>query len=250
MATLVAAIVVCAGLASRCVGNLRLPLTFNRSTGRERVFADRFSQGEMRMLAPPADLLRAGFELKLNRVKRATQSYIRDRTRRATGSVTSYIVAAGLFAAAGMFLLAAVLVGLTALFRWVEIKYGLFPAFGVIGGLLLLLTIVCAGIAIVRLKRQPPQYPSLASRLRVAIAAPAFNTPSNMTGPGGMSQTATSQSAMSETAMSLAPKAARDAAARAARFVSDRKSLSVPVGLGVAALLVGWAAVRRRQQTR
>ena len=60
------------------------------------------------------------FGLKLNQVKRATHSYIRDRTDQATGTVASYAVAAGLFAASGVFLIAALLVGLAALFRWVE----------------------------------------------------------------------------------------------------------------------------------
>jgi hypothetical protein len=59
--------------------------------------------------------------MKLNRVKRATRSYMRDRARQATGTATSYAVAVGLYAAAGIFVLAACLVGLDALFRWVEL---------------------------------------------------------------------------------------------------------------------------------
>ena len=78
------------------------------------------------MLALSSDLLRAGLGLKLNQIKRATRSYLRDRTNQATGTATSYAVAAGLFAAAGIFLIAACLVGATALFRWIEINYGLF----------------------------------------------------------------------------------------------------------------------------
>lgn len=181
------------------------------------------------MLAPPGDLLRAGFELKLNRVKRATQSYMRDRTQQATGTVTSYAVAVGLFAAAGVFLVAACLVGLTALFRWVELKYGLFPAFGVLGGVLVLLTIVCAGVAILRLKRRPPEFPSLASRLRVAVAAPAFKTPTS----GGFE-----------------PSTTPPASAISGRLRKSPAALSVSVGLGAAAMILGVVAARRRQQTR
>ena len=48
------------------------------------------------MLAPSSDLLRAGLGLKLNQVKRATRSYLRDRTNQATGTVTSYAIAAGI----------------------------------------------------------------------------------------------------------------------------------------------------------
>jgi hypothetical protein len=56
------------------------------------------------MLAPSGDQLRAGIGLKVHQAKRATQSYLRDRTNRATGTLTSYAVAAGLFAAAGSLL--------------------------------------------------------------------------------------------------------------------------------------------------
>ena len=52
------------------------------------------------MLAPPSDLLRAGLALKLNQIKLATRSYLRDRTNQATGTVTAYAVAGGLFAVA------------------------------------------------------------------------------------------------------------------------------------------------------
>ncbi|MGC2085452.1 MAG: phage holin family protein [Bradyrhizobium sp.] len=181
------------------------------------------------MLAPPGDLLRAGLEMKINRVKRATRSYMRDRARQATGTVTSYAVAAGLFAVAGIFLVAACLVGLDALFRWVEIKYGLFPAFGVIGGILVLVAIVCAGFAMFKLRRPAPKFPSLTSRLRVAIAAPIVREPA--------------EDDVDPDTIPLPPSASR----RAAR---NRGAITVPVGLSVAALLLGWAAARRRQHGR
>jgi hypothetical protein len=182
------------------------------------------------MLAPPGDLLRAGFEMKLNRVKRATSSYMRDRANQATGTATSYAVAAGMYAAAGIFLVAACLVGLTALFRWIEIKYGLFPAFGAIGGILVLLAALCAGLAAARLRRPARQYPSLTSRLRVAIASPVVRDPP----PGEVDPNA----------IPLAPSTPRPGVAR------TRNAISVPVGLSVAAMLLGWAAARRRQQGR
>src|SRR4051794_22766661 len=123
------------------------------------------------MLALSSGLLRTGLELKVNQIKRATSSYLRDRTNQATGTAASYAVAAGLFAAAGIFLVAALLVGATALFRWIELKYGLFQAFGAVGGLLVVIAAICAGVASSRLKRPAPHFPSLASRLRVAIQA-------------------------------------------------------------------------------
>src|SRR6202012_2021566 len=130
---------------------------------------------EEHMLAPSSDLLRAGLGLKLNQIKLATRSYVRDRTGQATGTVASYAIAAGLFAAAGIFLIAACLVGMTALFRWVEIHYGSFHAFAVVGGLLLLIAIICAGIAAMKLNRPSPHSPSLPSRLRVVMLGQVRN---------------------------------------------------------------------------
>ena len=123
------------------------------------------------MSALSSGLLRTGLALKLNQIKRATSSYLRDRTNQATGTAASYAAAAGMFAAAGIFLIAALLVGAAALFRWIEIKYGLFWAFGATGGLLVVIAAICAGLAAAKLNRPSPQFPSLASRLRVAINA-------------------------------------------------------------------------------
>jgi hypothetical protein len=191
------------------------------------------------MLAPSSDLLRAGLGLKLNQIKRATRSYIRDRTYQATGSATSYAVAAGLFAASGVFLIAACLVGVTALFRWVEIRYGMFPAFGVVGGLLLVIAIICATLAAVRLKRPPPHFPSLTSRLRVAITANPLRTAPT--------------EAMQERAGSLMPRPHAlpghiGANRPATRRLGDNRQ--VQAGLILAATLLGWAAVRRKNQKR
>jgi Putative Actinobacterial Holin-X, holin superfamily III len=105
------------------------------------------------MLAPSGELLRAGMALKLNHLRRATRSYLRDRTSQATGRATSYAVAASLFAVAGLFVLAAFFVGLMALFRWVELAYGMFWAFGAVGAVLLVLAAICAGIAMAQIKK-------------------------------------------------------------------------------------------------
>src|SRR6478609_10378980 len=113
------------------------------------------------MLAPLSGLLRAGLAIKLNQIKTAARSYLRDRANQATATVASYAIAAGLFAVAGIFLVAACLVGITALFRWIEINYGMFQAFGVVGALLLLFAAICAAMAASKLKRPPPQFPSL-----------------------------------------------------------------------------------------
>ena len=185
------------------------------------------------MLAPPGEILRAGVEQRLNRAKRAARSYLRDRTSEAMGTATSYAVASALYAAAGIFLIAACLVGLMALFRWVEIKYGQFPAFGVIGGLMIVLALVCAGFAALRLRRPPPHYPSLASRLRVAIASPVARA-----------------SAPDEVDPDTIPLAPRAAASRFSSGPRRPSAIGIPMGLAVTALLLGWAAARRRRNTR
>jgi hypothetical protein len=191
------------------------------------------------MLAPSSDLLRTGLALKLSQVKRATQSYLRDRTNQATGTVTSYAVAAGLFAAAGMFVLAALLVGAVALFRWIEIHYGMFPAFGAVGGLLLVIAVICAALAASTLKRPPRHFPTLASRLRVAIKANPIKS--------GQIEAARDTAA----AILTAPSApiTRDNHGRSG-FQPRRDNRQMKAGLILVATLLGWAATRRRQQAR
>jgi MFS family permease len=191
------------------------------------------------MLAP--SLLRAAQALKLARIKLATRSYLRDRTRQAAGTVSSYAIAAGLFAAAGIFLIAACLVGITALFRWIEINYGMFWAFGVVGALLLVIAAICAAVAVSKLKPRPPHFPSLTSRLRVAVKASPV------------------KSAQIETARDTAaavlqtPSAPVARANRAVPKMEPRPALdsrAMRAGLIVVGTLLGWAAVRRRHQAR
>ena len=186
------------------------------------------------MLAPSSGLLRAGLALKLNHIKLATRSYLRDRTNQATGTVTSYAIAAGLFAATGIFLIAACLVGVTALFRWIEINYGLFWAFGAVGAILVAIAAICAALATSQLKRPPPHFPSLTSRLRVAIKANPI--------------TSDQLDAASDTAAAIlrAPSGPVRHASRRPR----RDSRDIRAGLILAATLLGWAATRRRQQAR
>jgi hypothetical protein len=193
------------------------------------------------MPAPSSGLLRAGLALKLDQVKLATRSYLRDRTNQATGTVASYAVAAGLFAAAGIFSIAACLVGITALFRWIEINYGLFQAFGAIAALLLAIAAVCSALAAGRLKRPPPHFPTLASRLRVAIKA----NPVNPDQIDAVRDTAA--------AILLAPSAPAPRAGRARvkpRPGTGRDHGNARAGLIMMATLLGWAAVRRRQLAR
>ncbi|QND75713.1 phage holin family protein [Tardiphaga robiniae] len=173
--------------------------------------------------------MRTGLALKLNQVKRATSSYIRDRSEQTQGIAVSYAVAAGLYAAAGVFLIATLLVGATALFRWIELRYGLFQAFGATGGLLLVLAALFAILAASRLKRPTKQFPSLGSRLRVAINA----------NPGKHEQQVTS-AAPHRTA---APNEFRPSTRPAQPLPNNGP---VKAGLVLAATLAGWAFARRR----
>jgi hypothetical protein len=186
------------------------------------------------MLAPSPNLLRAGLALKVNHLKLATRSYLRDRANQTTDRVISYAVAAGLFAAAGIFLLAAVLVGITALFRWIEIRYGLFQAFGAVGALLLVMSAITAGVAAGRLRRRPREFPSLSSRLRVAARSGPRLHPAE---------------AAKDAAAILMPSPAspRRPLAHSRSGGNDR---TAQIGLILMATLLGLAAARRRRFAR
>jgi hypothetical protein len=188
-----------------------------------------------------SSLLRAGLALKLAHVKLATRSYVRDRTNQATNTLASYAVASGLFAAAGIFLIAACLVGAAALFRWIEIKYGMFWAFGAVGGLLLVIAVVCAAIAASKLKPREPHFPSLTSRLRVAVKS----NPIKPAQPDRIE-------AARDTAAAIlsSPSSPRPDRLRHGGQPWRRDNVTVPAGLILVGTLLGWAAVRRRNQAR
>jgi hypothetical protein len=189
------------------------------------------------MLAPANSLLRAGIGLKLSQIKIATRSYLRDRTNQATGTMTSYAIAAGLFAAAGIFLIAACLVGTVALYRWIAIHYGQFWAFGAIGAALVTIAAICAGVAAARLRQPPPHFPTLTSRLRVAIK-------SNPLAPNQI------EAARNTAASVLLAPSAPPSQTRARRSRPERNNRNVQAGLIVMATLLGWAATRRRSHAR
>src|ERR1700712_25933 len=190
-------------------------------------------------------LLQAGLALKINQIKRAAGSYAHDRVAQGQGIVASYAVAAGLYAAAGIFLIAAALVGVTALFRWIEINYGMFWAFGAIGGLLLLIAIVCAGLAAGKLKRPAKQFPSLTSRLRVALKA----TPIQASPVKSDRVEAVRDTAAAILSSPTEPLAANSYNPRYTR----RRTRGAPNGraaLIVVATLMGWAMARRHNNAR
>jgi hypothetical protein len=155
--------------------------------------------------------------------------------RRGPICAIEYAIGAGLFAAAGVFLITACLVGATALFRWIEINYGLFQAFGAIGALLLAAAAICAALAVSSAKRGSRQFPSLTSRLRVAIAANPFHSDQNPTAND-------------------IPSAVLFAPSDTVRRIRsgprpEREGLPIS-GLILVATLLCWAVARRRQQAR
>lgn len=188
------------------------------------------------MLAPSGELLRAGMALKLNHLRRAARSYLRDRTDQATGRVTSYAVAAGLFAVAGLFLIATFFVGLMALYRWVAIAYGQFWGFGAVAAVLLVLAACCAGLALAQMKRRDKPIVPLASRMRVAIATPRI--------PRGTVKQAVKEVATTIPLVPLAPGERR----HGGNAPSVRTHRPVQLGLMLAAVgLLGFTAARRRR---
>jgi hypothetical protein len=186
------------------------------------------------MPTPYSGLLRTGLALKLSQIQLATRSYLRDRTNQATGTLTRYVFAVGLFGAASVFLIAACLVGAVALFRWIEVNYGVFPAFGAIGALLLVAAAICAALAVKSLKQPPSEFPRLASRLRVAIRANPVHS--------------------YQTQPALDPKSGNAGAVEARRIKSGLWSgpdaQKASTGWIVVAIMLGWAAARRLQQAR
>jgi hypothetical protein len=158
-----------------------------------------------------------GLGVRFDRAKHAAQSYVHDRVDQTEATAVSYAIAAGLSAAAGIFLIAVLLVGATAGFKWIELRYGLFEAFGALGGLMALVTILCAMLATFRLKRPAKRVVPLAGRLRVAISALPSST-------------------------DLTP----DTAVSALPDHPGRSGKSIVPGLLIIVSLMGWAFVRRR----
>lgn len=192
------------------------------------------------MLAPSGELLRAGVALKLNHLKRAAQSYARDRSNQATGRMTSYAAAAGLLAVAGLFVVAAFFVGLIALYRWIAIHYGQFWGFGAVGGVLLVLAAACAGVAMAQMKRKTKPIVPLASRLRVAIATPRI--------PRGTVKAAVKEVATTIPLAPLAPGERGHEGGHGGSTWPARSNRPVQLGLMLAAVgLVGLTAARRRR---
>jgi hypothetical protein len=197
----------------------------------EDLSSSRVEEPEMPSLS--TDLLRTALALKINRIKLAGRAYLRDQAVHGRRIAVHYAVSAGLFAVAAIFLIASILVGLAALFRWLEIAYGQFWAFGGIGALLLAMAAICAGAAATA--PSSPNVPSLTSRLRVAIKS----------GPR--------QPDRVQVARNNAAEVLRASPVPAADGRNGRRPFSVKphqVGLLLTAVVLGVAMSRRQRKMR
>jgi hypothetical protein len=127
------------------------------------------------------------------------------------------------------------------LFRWIEIRYGLFQAFGAVGGLLVVIAAICAGLAAAKLKQPAVHFPSLTSRLRVAIKA-------NPLRPGQVDAAEDTAAAILSTPSTPVGSYQRGRSIPAPRRGANNRN--IPAALAATAVLLGWAAARRRQVRR
>jgi hypothetical protein len=87
------------------------------------------------------------------------RAYGREVRAWSTGRLTRYAAAVALLMAAFAGLIGAIAVGLSALFHFVEMKYGTWIAYGSIGGLLVVLAMFAALLGIAKLRQEAPSPP-------------------------------------------------------------------------------------------
>jgi hypothetical protein len=107
----------------------------------------------------------------------------------------------------------------------------------VVGGLLVVIAAVCAALAAARLKQRSPHFPTLTSRLRVAIKSSPIK-------PDQIEAARDTAAAILSAPPSPAPRRRR----RPNQTLPGNRT--VPAGLILAASLLGWAAVRRHRAPR
>lgn len=207
-------------------------------------------------------LMKTGLALKLSQVKLAASSYVEDRKDHGKDVVKAYAVGAGYYAAAGAFFVAACLVGVGALFHYVELAYGSYTAFAVAGGTLILLTVISAAVAAVKMKPPVANYPGLMDRLKVAITGK--RTKSSLLSADAIKASAAATKPVSKRATESRPApasrnpvdAARATATDVLRAPASLKSPAsqgtpavTKAGAALAVTLLGWALARRISQT-
>ena len=140
------------------------------------------------------------------------QSYAGELKGWTTAIIIRYAVAVALLLAAGAGLVGAIAVGIAALFHWIESSHGLNAAYAAGAGLLVLLALVSAGIAVLLLKGKLPPIPRPRRRQTKAVG----------------------RSLAAEAMLAATPQ----------RLLKTDPATEIMIGLA-AACLVGWLAASR-----
>ena len=204
-------------------------------------------------------LLRAGLGLKLTQLRLAATSYVEDRADHGKGIAKAYIVGGAFYAAAGIFFIAACLVGVHTLFYYVSVQYGIYTAFAAAAGACVFLAIVSAAIAAAKMTPPKANYASLGDRLRTALTGKRVK--SSVLSRDQVAKSAAATKPVSQRAADsrpATPKPVRnpvDTARATAADVLRSSSYAPPVsrgtpavtkaGAALAVTLVGWALARR-----
>ena len=208
-------------------------------------------------------LLKAGLGLKLTQLRLAASSYVEDRTDHTKDIVKAYAVGAGFYAAAGAFFVAACLVGVGALFHYVEIAYGSYTAFAVAGGTLLLLAVIAAAVAAAKMTPPKARYAGLGDRLRTALTGKRVK--SSVLSRDQIAKSAAATKPVSKRAAESRPASSQsvrnpiESARSTAADVLRAPSYAPPTakgtpavtkaGAALAVTLLGWALARRYNAT-
>jgi hypothetical protein len=87
---------------------------------------------------------------------------------------------AGLFLCASIFVLFALIVGLIALYHWAELRYGPYTGLALVAGMLLVLAVLCAGVALSYANSRPDALPFR----RIVFSSPPRRAQSIPSGSG------------------------------------------------------------------
>jgi len=165
------------------------------------------------MNADPIEVLRTALAVKASNIQRAGFAYVRDQASRGKSAIVSYVVGACLLLGAAIFAIVAILIGAAALFRFIEMRYGLFEAFGVVGGATLVVALILLAVGLAKIRAPSKPVVPLASRVRVA----AHSNP-----------------------------VTKENVKSAALSLLDARHRSATLGLALAGTLLGYLILRRR----
>jgi len=217
-------------------------------------------------------------EAKIAAVKAELEHKAKQATEHLSNTARQYALIAGCFAGAAIMALFAMIVGFIALYQWTAMNYGPFVGFGVVGGLLVLITVglVATGMAMARSEpiAQTPE-PVTASPLtapapialpkpepsehRFAGANQAYQSAVNTDGAFDplfalvgryVQMPVTGNPAVDDVLRQLGPTAqgaTNEALVRGARLVQTGDRATMLTILGSAALL-GWLMVRAAER--